>query len=119
MPYARTASRSPVPRDERPYVRTGSARRSGVRFAFALTLGLLALTACGGGGGGVGSEEPKPEAPAPPGIAGQALMADLGLGRIAEQEPNDSRTQPCRLAPVGPRTLLEVTGEASTSTAER
>ena len=84
----------------------------------AVLLGLLALAACGGGGGGNGTDDPKPENPAPPGIAGTALLADVELGRIAEQEPNDGRAQPCRLAPVGPRTLLEVTGEVGV-TAER
>lgn len=71
---------------------------------------LVGLGACGGGGGGGGGEDPKPEDPPPPGITGTILLADAELGRIAEQEPNDSRAQAYRLAPIGPRCRLEVAG---------
>lgn len=77
---------------------------------------LLALVACGGGGAG-GSSNPKPDDPPPPGVAGRAFFADVDLGLVAEVEPNDGRAQPCRLAPLGPRTTLQVTGEVGVTAA--
>lgn len=106
----KTSCRSPLPLADG--VRTWAL---GFRTA-ALGVALLGLASCSGGGRP--QEDPKPAAPPPPGITGTALLADLELGRVAEQEPNDVRAQPYRLAPVGPRTLLEVTGEVGTS-AER
>jgi len=77
---------------------------------------LATLAACGGGGTG-GTDDPKPENPPPPGVAGEVFFADVDLGLLAEQEPNDTRAQPCGLPPLGPRTTLEVTGEVGTTAA--
>ncbi len=81
-------------------------------------LGLVAaflLTACGGGGGGT-SGGPTP-VPAPPGIAGTILQADMDLGLVAEQEPNDARAQPHRLPPLAAGSRLAVTGEVGVTSA--
>ncbi|MDA1194316.1 MAG: S8 family serine peptidase [Planctomycetota bacterium] len=81
--------------------------------AFSLVALLALATACGGGGGGDG--------PLPPeiidGLAGTILLPDHDLGRVIEQEPNDSQAQPFRLPPVWPRCTLEVTGTFGTSEA--
>lgn len=73
--------------------------------ALCLFAGLGALVACGGGGGA---------APTPlvlDGLSGLVLMPDFDLGRIGEQEPNDTAAQAFRLPPAFPRSVLEVTGE--------
>ncbi len=74
---------------------------------------LGALAACGGGGGGGGSAPLVID-----GLSGRVLMPDFDLGRIAEQEPNDSTARPARLPPVFPRSILEVTGELGRTAAQ-
>ena len=79
----------------------------------ALSLSLL-LGACGGGGGGG-----APPAPLViDGLAGTVRLPDFDLGRIIEQEPNDTRAAAFRLPPVWARSVLEVTGDLGV-TAER
>ena len=75
-------------------------------------LGLIALLAAcgGGGGGGTTTVPPVPQPPAVDGLAGRVLLPDFELGRIVEQEPNDTQAQAFRLPPVSPRTVLEVAG---------
>lgn len=73
--------------------------------------GLLTLIGCGSGG----PSWPDPEPTVPPGIQGSVHLADLDLGRLVEQEPNDGRAQSYLLPPLSPRTRLEVTGEVGTS----
>ncbi|MHC5010221.1 MAG: S8 family serine peptidase [Planctomycetota bacterium] len=82
------------------------------RVLLALTpLAALLFTACGGGGGGAAPLIPRV------GVAGTVFLEGFDLGRVGEQEPNDSRTQSFLLAPVAARTRLEVTGEIGVSPA--
>jgi len=97
-----------------PAPRTRSRRAPLLARPLLLAAALLMLVACGGGGGGV------PGTPAPvyvDGLSGDVLLPGFDLGRIIEQEPNDSRAQPFALPPVWPRSRLEVTGELGTTAA--
>ncbi len=91
-----------------------SARMPAPLRALVLSVTFLAVAACGGGGGGGGPVLPV----AIDGFSGDVLLPGYDLGRIIEQEPNDSSAQPFRLPPVWPRCTLEVTGELG-RTAER
>ncbi len=84
-----------------------SARR--VRALFLCIAVLLALGACGGGGG-VFTPEPDPPPQAPDGLSGTILLTDVDLGRIIEQEPNDTVTDAARVPPMAARTTLEIAG---------
>ncbi len=77
---------------------------------------LLGLAACGGGGGGrvILPPGPPPEVP-PPGIVGDVRLEDFDLGRIGEQEPNNSRTSSFALPPIWAGCALEVTGLLGTT----
>ena len=92
--------------------RPAHSRRTHSQAGRSLRLVLLAiaplLAACGGGGGGA---PPPPEAEAViAGLAGSIMLPDFDLGRVVEQEPNDGPAQAFQLAPVWPRSTLEVTG---------
>lgn len=88
-----------------------AALRSGAAVLAAALLG-----ACGGGGGGAVVQPPgPPPETAPAGLVGEVLLEDLDLGRIGEQEPNDTRALAFALPPVWPGCALEVTGLIATS----
>ncbi len=74
---------------------------------------LAVVAACGGGGGG-SSFARQPGDP-PPGIQGTAILVGTDLGRLSEQEPNDSPEQSYRLPPVGVLTHVDVTGTVGTT----
>lgn len=94
-----------------------SHRAVGARLQhLALTLVLGLFSACGGGGGAVVVEPPE-LVPGPDGLSGQVLLPDFDLGRVLEQEPNDTPAQPFRLAPIWPRCAFEVAGTLGTSAA--
>ena len=77
---------------------------------------LALLVACGGGGGPAGPQFPvTPPAEVLDGLSGTVSLPDLDLGRIIEQEPNDTTAQPFQIAPVWPGSTFEVTGLLGTS----
>lgn len=82
--------------------------RPGCRLLALALVGVLA--ACGGGGGGGGASPPA----IVDGLSGTVLLPAYDLGRILEQEPNDTTDQPFRLPPIWPRCALEVAGTLET-----
>ncbi len=82
--------------------------RRRVLACLALVLGAVGAGACGGGSGG-SSGTPEPELPLD-GLRGRAFSEGVDLGRFAESEPNDSTAQPCRVAPLHPRSRIAVAG---------
>lgn len=86
-----------------------------LRAVLVLALAALPLGACGGGGGG-GVVEPAPEPEVEKsGLRGTVMVPGVELGRIVEQEPNNSAAQPYLLTPLFPRVALEVAGHVGTA----
>lgn len=87
------------------------------RVLLVLLLLALPLGACGGGGGGGVVIEVPPEVE-PSGLRGVVTVPGVELGRIAEQEPNDSPQQPNFVAPLFPRAALEIAGHVGADPAD-
>ncbi|MDF1703048.1 MAG: hypothetical protein P1V36_18010 [Planctomycetota bacterium] len=85
-----------------------SRPRRGLTAACLATL-LLCAAVLGGCGGGSSGDEPAPPVIVD-GLSGMVLLPDFDLGRLNEQEPNDLSSQPYRLPPVWPGSVLEVAG---------
>ncbi len=95
--------------------RSAPGRRAPARRCLALAAALLLVAACGGG------SPPGPQFPVTPptqvldGLSGTVTLPGIDLGRIIEQEPNDSPQQSFALAPVWPESTFEVTGTLGAS----